>query len=76
MTGPDVLLTLTEAAGRLDPPLSRDTLERLVQAAGVGHVRIRRGRRGRSPKLYRSADLDRVHATWVRATLADQTNVR
>ena len=69
MTARDILITLTEAAQRLDPPISRDTLERLVARAGLAHVRMRRGGRGRAPRLYRSADLDRLHATWVREHL-------
>ncbi|MGH9249430.1 MAG: hypothetical protein ACRD0W_07950 [Acidimicrobiales bacterium] len=67
MTGrDDVLITLAEAADRLDPPITRRTLERLVAHTRLAYVRVRRGRRGRSPRLFRSADLDRIHAAWVR----------
>jgi hypothetical protein len=60
-----VLLTLHEAAGYLDPPISYRTLRAVVAVAGLepsGH----RPAPGKAIPLYDSADLDRLHASWVR----------
>lgn len=62
-----VLLTLAEAADRLDPEVGIRTLQRLAAAGRLQRYGERRSGPGRPAALYDSSELDRVHAEWVNA---------
>lgn len=61
-------LTLTEAAGALDPPMPRRELaRRLADVAPLGSVYGRRGRRART---YPAEAIMRAHADWMNDRLS------
>lgn len=65
-----VLFTLAEAVTRLDPPIALRTLQALVAGAGLRSHGTRPCAVGRPPALFDSADLDRLHAEWVRGRIS------
>lgn len=62
-----VPLTLAEAAQRLDPPIHVRTLRALVAGAGLKPLSIGPPYGpGRLARYFDSAELDQLHAAWVR----------
>lgn len=59
-----VLMTIDEAVQRLDPPINRHTLVKLIQSQGVEKRGERQGPSGRMCAAYDSAELDHLHADW------------
>jgi hypothetical protein len=55
--------TISEAAGHLDPPISRRTLAQLL--TDVRPAGTRKGRRGAPAATYAVADIMDVHRDWV-----------
>ena len=64
MAADRVTLTIAEAAGWLDPPISRAALAAIVAALAIPAAGTRApvGRRGRPAKVYDAAELMRLHA--------------
>lgn len=67
--------TVAEALAELHPRVSRRTLVRIIEAAGVQPTGRRRPVRGRPAFEYQLADLQRAHAAWARGDLSCASEV-
>lgn len=62
-------VTVAEAVGHLHPRVSRRTLGRIIESAGLKPIGVRRSDRGRPAIEYDLAEINKAHTAWFTGVL-------